>query len=78
MGVRQFFRKFFAVKSTDLLRDEVFALAYGTDGGIDYTAIENMLSVDRIGYLRRLQKQLKREADLVKKSSKPKKPIRRR
>ena len=58
------------MKNTEVLREEVFALTYCMKG-MTYSDIERMLSADRMWYLERLYKQLKSEADEVKKTSKP-------
>jgi len=57
------------------LREEVFALTYCMEG-MTYGDVERMLSVDREWYLRRLHKQLKKEAEQMKRGSRVKKPRR--
>lgn len=56
------------MKDLDELREEVFALTYCMKG-MAYGAVEEMLSVDRVWYLKRLYDQLKQEADDVKRSA---------
>jgi len=50
------------------LLEEVFALLYCIKG-MTWDACENMRTRDRIWILRRLEKQLKREADDAKRAS---------
>lgn len=69
MGVRQFFRRFFPLKTTDDLREEMFALTYCMEGMV-YGHVEKMLTKDRVWYLRRLYRQLKRENDEMKRAGK--------
>jgi hypothetical protein len=58
------------------LREEVFALTYCMEG-MTYGDVERMMTVDREWYLKRLHKQLKKEADAMKRGGSIKKPRRR-
>jgi hypothetical protein len=50
------------------LREEAFSLMYCVKG-MTYGDIENMLTIDREWYIRRLHKQLKHEDDAMKKAT---------
>jgi hypothetical protein len=65
---RKFFRFFFPLIKTEDLLEEVFALLYCIKG-MTWEACENMRTKDRIWMLRRLEKQLKREAEDAKRAS---------
>ena len=53
------------------MREEVFALTYCMEG-MTYGDVMAMPSRERIWYLRRLHRQLKKEADEMKKAAKGK------
>lgn len=69
MELRQFFYNFFPVVEQETLREQTFALTYCTEGGIDYDAIQEMEPEERLWYVDRLMKQLKKENEEIKKAS---------
>lgn len=75
MELRQFFLRFFHLKGEDTLREEMFALTYCMEG-MPYDAVERMPSVDRVWYLKRLEEQIVRESEEVKKVQKKAPPAR--
>jgi hypothetical protein len=58
----------FPLASADELREEAFALAYGSRGGIPYADIARMDRVDRHWYLRRLSEQKEAEEKAIRKA----------
>ena len=69
MELRAFFYHFFPVIDQEALREQTFSLTYCTEGGIDYSAIQEMDPEERNWYVARLNKQIKRENEEIKKAS---------
>jgi hypothetical protein len=49
------------VAGTEEWRDQVFYLAYCSEGAFDYSAVEEMTVSDRYGFIERLTAQKKKE-----------------
>jgi hypothetical protein len=72
VGVRRFFRDLFPVRSADQLREDLFFLAYASNGGLNASWIEEQTREDITWFKRRLSKQLDDEAEAIRKARKKK------
>jgi hypothetical protein len=68
LELRAFFYHFFPVVDQETLREQVFSLTYCMEG-MDYSAIQEMDPDERNWFVGRLNKQLKRENEEIKKAS---------